>query len=162
VYHVDLRSGVHAARAFNLAAGELEVRFLAPMRAGHPFKYEDLEWNPSETRMTVYEAERLRPDQIGLGRGWATVEKTGTDVTAQVRASAPLASTEPDASEEPNPLRDRLIGRLAAGPVTLPEIIAFAADLAPDAGMEAHAGASAQVIWELLRSGSVQLSASGR
>ncbi len=55
-----------------------------------------------------------------------------------------------------------MIGRLAAGPVTLPEVIALAADLAPQGNIDEHASASAQAIWELLRSGGAQLSASGK
>lgn len=162
VYHVDLRSGVHAARAFNLSGEELERRFAAPMRAGRTFSFEDREWEPKDTRMTVYEAEQLRPDQIGMGRGWQTVQKLGSDVTAQVLAAAVQTAAAPAGPSTHDPLRERLIGRLAAGPVTLPEIISIAAALDPDATMEEHAGASAQAIWELLRQGSAQLSASDR
>jgi hypothetical protein len=159
VYHVDLRSGMYAARAFNLDGDQLERRFLAPMRSGRVFDYEDREWDPRDTEMVVFEGGHLRPDQMGLGRGWATVEKHGTDVTAQVMADSPATAARPANS---SPLMDRLIGRLAAGPVTLPEVIALAADLAPEGNMEEHAGASAQAIWELLRSGGAQLSASGK
>ncbi len=86
---------MHAARAFNLDGDQLERRFLAPFRAGRVFNYEDREWDPRDTQMAVFEGGHLRPDQMGLGRGWATVEKHGTDVTAQVMVNSPAAPLHP-------------------------------------------------------------------
>jgi hypothetical protein len=158
VYHVDLRSGVHAARAFNLSAAELETRFLAPVRAGLVFNYEDRDWDPAETKVTVIEADRLRTDQIGMGRGWANAEKRGRDVTAEVLASPP-AAVAPARPNGVDQLKERLIGRLSAGPVPLAQAVTMAGELGPGHRVSEQFAVAELAVWELLHQAEAGLEA---
>ncbi len=174
MYHVDLRSGVHGARAFNLSEDELESRFLVSFRAGRTFSYEDREWDPSETQLTVFEAGRLRPDQIGMGRGWANVQKRGTDVTTRLLGSAPpqTAATvaEDSPRSQPDPrrppgidrLQERLIGRLGAGPLELHAAVTMAAELLPGHRASEQLALAEQAVWEMLHRAGVGLEVDGR
>ena len=171
--HVEMRFRFQTARAFNLGAEEVETRFLKPLRAGKVFEYEGKEWDPRKTKLKVYEAPELAAHQLGMGRGWQTVEKEGREVTATMLAGGGSGVTEapeqtagarPQAQRPPvtDQLHERLIGRLSAGPVTLPEVIAIATDLMPESDVDERAAVSAQAIWELLREGNAQLSPSDR
>jgi len=64
----------------------------------------------------------------------------------------PVAVAAPDA------LRERLIGRLSAGPATLDDITRIAADLMPESSAEERLAASRDVALELLSSGTARLS----
>jgi hypothetical protein len=179
VFHVEMRMGISVVREFNLGERELWTRFLAPLMADQDFTLEGHDFTPRKTRIAIYDGPELRPDQLGLGRGWQNVERTGNDVTGAVlararehvetarttapRTTAPqttppgttaLRTTAPPTWEA---LRERAIGRLSAGPMSFEEIVAMAADLMPDstAGEQLAAGERAAV--ELLRSGAAQL-----
>ncbi len=41
-------------------------------------------WAPERAKLTIYEGPELRPDEIGVGRGWGNVTKYGTDVTGRL------------------------------------------------------------------------------
>jgi hypothetical protein len=168
VLHVEMRFRFQTARAFNLGAEEVETRFLKPLRAGKLFEYEGREWDPRKTKLKVYEAPEMAAHQLGMGRGWQTVEKEGREVTQAMLASGgsgvtqgprQTAGARPPVTDQ---LHERLIGRLSAGPVTLPEVIAIATDLMPESDVDERSAVSAQAIWELLREGNAQLSPSDR
>lgn len=141
MFHVELRQFPHVTRAFNWTAEQLEARIVDPWLAGAPVEWEDRRWAPDRARLTIYEAPELRPDQIGLGRGWANVTKAGVDVTAELLARR--AASERSALGE---LRDELLRRGAEGPLTLDQVAA----LADQASAE-------QVVLELLREGRLKL-----
>jgi len=145
VFHFELRQFPHVARAFNLSEQELEARLVRPWLAGQPVQYDDRRWSPDRARLTIYEAPQLRTDQLGLGRGWAEVTRSGTNVTEQLLVRA--RANERSAAGE---LRDEVLRRARAGALTLDEVTA----LAP--GREA----AEQVVLELLREG--RLTVSGR
>ena len=86
VFHVQLRQFPNAARAFNLSREELERRFAEPWRTRRSVELDDRRWNPDKARMSVYEGRPLAREEIGLGRGWANVTRTGRDVTDEVLA----------------------------------------------------------------------------
>jgi hypothetical protein len=157
VYHVQLYTRLHQARVYNLDLAELQREFLDPMRGPGLFVYEGHEYEPRKTKLSVYEGERLRPDQIAMGRGWDNVRKIGKDVTKEVLAQrpapVPLAGTLVAAAL----LKERLIGRLSAGPVSLQEIIAMAADLMPESDDADQLAASHRAASELLHSGAACL-----
>jgi hypothetical protein len=153
VYHVQLYTRLHQARVYNIDYDELQREFLEPMRSPRLFVYEGHEWEPRKTKLSVYEGDRLRPDQIAMGRGWANVRKIGKDVTrellAQRPAPVPLAASPVALAL----LKERLIGRLSAGPVSLQEIVAMAGDLMPGSEADDHLAASHLAASELLHSG---------
>ncbi len=88
MFHVELRQFPHVARVFNLEREELDQRFARPWASGGIVDQEDRRWSPDRARLTIFEAPELPLDEIGMGRGWATVGKTGQDVTADVLAEA--------------------------------------------------------------------------
>jgi hypothetical protein len=164
VFHAELYTRIRQARAFNLDADQVQRQFVIPMLSRELFVYQGREWDPRKAKLKIYEAPELRPDEIGMGRGWPTVQKIGTDVTAEMQAQA-LAQTQPPATTPAGALRlpvvdqlkERLIGRLSAGPVTLAEITAMAADLMPGSDPAEQLAASHRAAAELLQSGGARL-----
>lgn len=150
MFHVQLRQFPHLARAFNLTAQELHSRVLEPWLAGRRFQLQERSWDPERARLTVIEGPELRVDEIGLGRGWASATRTGSDVTAAV-----LAQPQTDSEA----LKADIAARCAQGPLTLDQVIARAG---PD-GMRASArlALAEQAVWELLHAGAVRLSRDG-
>jgi hypothetical protein len=157
MYHVQLYTRLHQARVYNLEMEELQREFLDPMRGSGLFVYEGHEWEPRKTKLSVYEADRLRPDQISMGRGWANVMKIGKDVTLEVMAQRPAPAPPAGSAAAVSQLKERLIGRLSAGPVTLQEIIVMAGGLMPESDAAEQLAASHRAAAELLHTGSAVL-----
>lgn len=161
--------GMQVVREFNLSEQRLWQNFLAPLMADQDFTVEGHEFSPRQTRLKVYEGPELRPDQLGMGRGWQNVERSAEDVTERVltRArehTAATASAAPvtGSSSVDDLLRERLIGRLSAGPIAAAEVLAAAAELMPDASEAARIEAGRRAAWALLERGAAQLTPSGR
>jgi hypothetical protein len=155
VFHVELKQRPHTTRAFNLTEEELHQRFLGPLRAGRSVSYAEREWDPGRTRLTIYEGRALRPEEIGLGRGWQNVMRTGSEVTERVLGAPPAAPAERPAAVDQ--LRERILGRLTAGPQTLAEVVEMADALLPGARPSQRLSAAELAVWELLHEGAVEL-----
>src|SRR5436305_6560373 len=84
MFHAQLRQFPNVAQSFNLSRAELESRILVPWAAERPVLLDDLRFGPEKAKLTVYEGPRLAPEQMGLGRGWANVTRSGQDVTARL------------------------------------------------------------------------------
>ena len=156
MFHVELKQRPNTTRAFNLTQEELNRRFLAPLRAGESVTYAEREWDPARTRLTIYEGRELGPEEIGLGRGWQNVVRSGTEVTEQMLNSAPTGRVE--RPEEVGRLKDRVLGRLTAGPQSLAEVVEMADAMLPAARPSQRLGAAELTVWELLQEGTVELS----
>lgn len=139
MFHVELRQFPHVARAFNLSSEELEQRILGSWRRGAQLELQDRRWDPRRAKLTVYEGRELETAEIGLGRGWANVTRTGSEVTESVLRI----------SQAPEQLQD-LAAALAGGPHSL----AQAARLAAELGLQPE-----EAIWQLLREGRLGLTA---
>ncbi len=164
MFHAELRMGMHVVRRFNLADAELWRNFIEPLLGGAEFELEGHEFTPRETQLTIYEGPALRPDQLALGRGWQNAERSGVEVTARVLATArehlSARVPEPAADGErirAGQLRERLLGRLSAGPTTAPEILTLAAALPGDSSPAACEQLAARAVWELLALGLCEL-----
>ncbi len=59
-------------------------------------------------------------------------------------------------------MRERLLGRIAAGPISADEILAIATELMPDGTEQERLDAAQRAAWELLERDAAQLSPSGR
>ncbi len=180
MFHVEMRAGIQVVREFNLSTERLWVGFLAPLVGNQDFSVEGHEFTPRSTRVKVYEGPSLRPDQLSLGRGWQNVERTASDVTERVLEQAREHAAErareskvgsADASglrpHEALPaaaelVRERLLGRIAAGPLPAAEIMAIATELMPQAGDRERVEAAQRAAWVLLERGVAQLTPSGR
>jgi len=163
--------GMNVVREFNLNDERLWVNFLAPLMAGQEFTLEGHDFTPRHTRLTVYEGPELRIDELNFGRGWGNAERTGTDVTERVlqqareyteqrAAAADSHRAEPPAATEL--VRERLLGRIAAGPISAREILAITAELMPEATDAVRLEAAERAAWALLERDAAQLTPSGR
>jgi hypothetical protein len=187
MFHVEIRSGLHQVRMFNLTEQRLWLEFLAPLMADNDFTVEDHDFSPRHTRLTVYEGPELRPDQLmGMGRGWQNVERNATDVTERVlerarqhtaqqgrdaapdrQLPAPAGSSLPAAAGSSPPaeadlVRERLIGRIAAGPISAEEILGIVTELMPAGNEQQRLDVARHATWAVLERGGAQLTPSGR
>jgi hypothetical protein len=155
VLHVELKQRPHTTRAFNLTEEELQRTFLGPLRAGRTITYAEREWEPGRTRLTIYEGRALGPEEIGLGRGWQNVMRTGSEVTERLLGAAPAAQAERPATVDR--LKERMLGRLTAGPQTLAEVVEMSDALLPGARPSQRLNVAELAVWELLHEGTVEL-----
>jgi hypothetical protein len=149
VFHVQLRQFPNVARAFNLTGEELSADLLSQWVAGRPVELHDRRWDPQRARLTIYEGPELRPDEIGLGRGWGNVTRSGTDVTARMLVQAR------DGLGTGDTLKAAIMAGCAAQPLTLGEVVA----LVGVEGMRAseRLARAEQAVWELLHTGTARL-----
>jgi hypothetical protein len=161
MFHVEMRMGTDVVRQFNLNEQGLWTRFLAPLMADRPFTLEGHEFIPRTTRINIFEGPQLRPDQLALGRGWQNAERSGNDVTeavlARAREHVSAAQAAPPTVPVPDALRERLIGRLTAGPVSFDEITDMATELMPASAVGEQLATAERAALDLLRNGGAQL-----
>jgi hypothetical protein len=155
VFHAELRQFPHVARAFNLTLEELQARIVSPWVAGQMVDWGDRRWAPDRARLTIYEGPALRPDEIGMGRGWANATRAGEDVTARLLSEA----ERPAAGDEA--LKEEILALCAAGPIDVRETVRLAGDLHREWLVSGRIAAAERAIWELLHAGSATLSSDG-
>ncbi|MGO9902089.1 MAG: hypothetical protein ACLP0J_20930 [Solirubrobacteraceae bacterium] len=156
--HLELRQRPHVAHAFNLLEQEVALRVLGPLVAGRPFDYAEREWDPRKTKLTVLEGPELRLAEIGMGRGWANAQRSGTDVTERLIARAREQHTRPP---ELDRLKQRIVGRIDAGPLPLQRVVSLTAELLPGRRASERLSLAEIAVWELLHERVVVLLASG-
>ena len=145
MFHVELRQFPHVARAFNLTEEELDERILRPWASGAAIELQERRWVPRRAKLSIYEGPRLEVADMGIGRGWANVTRTGTEVTA-----ARLAAVPDDSGGLQEELKAALVARAQAGPLTAAGAMAAARDGRPGIEDEELAMMSARAIWQLL------------
>jgi hypothetical protein len=151
-FHVELRQFPHVARAFNLSGEELGARLLEPWVAGRTVQLQDRRWDPERARLTIYEGPELRPEEIGLGRGWANVTRAGAEVT---EALLTRARGEPEARLSSEDLKSAILARCASEPLALGEVVALAGTDRVRASE--RLALAEEAVWELLHAGAVRL-----
>ncbi len=154
VFHVELRQFPHVARAFNLTREELDARFTGPWVNGTAIEHEERRWSPERARMTIYEGAALRPDEIGMGRGWATLGKTATDVTEAVLTQAQRGSQDRSAVEA---FKSEVVAA-AATAITFREVVQRAGAEYPLWRASERLALAEQAVWELLHQGRLAVS----
>jgi hypothetical protein len=147
VFHLELRQFPGVARAFNLTGEELHRRFLEPWVAGRSVELDDRRFSPERARLVIYEGPELGQEEMGLGRGWANVTRSGTDVTAQL-----LEQTARDPSIEE--LKAEVLQR---APMRLGEVVAVANQRWSGRRASERLGLAEMAVWELLHQGRVEL-----
>jgi hypothetical protein len=154
MFHLQLRQFPHVARAFNLTRDELDERFATPWASGAPIEHEDRRWSPERARLTIYEGPELRPDEIGMGRGWATVGKTSREVTETVLAQAhrgPQSRPTVEAFKEQ-------VAQAATTPLTFGAVVELAVAEYPLWRASERLALAEQAVWELLHQGHLAIS----
>lgn len=143
MFHVELRQFPHVARAFNLNREQLDARFLVPWVKGQLIDLEDRRWAPHRAKIAIYEGPQLRPDEIGLGRGWANVMRGGTEVSEklieELEAAVPIGEVKRVLEE-----------RCAQGPCRLAEVVTLVEDRREGMRASTRLALAEQAVWELL------------
>ena len=155
MFHLELRQFPHVARAFNLTREQLDERFAKPWVSGLAVEHEERRWSPDKARMTIFEGPQLRLDEIGMGRGWATVGKTSHEVTetvlAQAQRGARVALLDRDLQGRDPHRRRRRRSRSA-------EVVELAVAEYPLWRASERLALAEQAVWELLHQGGLTLS----
>jgi hypothetical protein len=154
MFHVELRQFPHATRAFNLSRAELDARVLVPWIAGRAVELDDHRWAPDRAKLAIYEGPALATEEMGMGRGWANVTRSGEDVTARLLAETRSATETPPALEA---LKRELLARVAQGQLRLSELPALASRAGPGARASERLALAEQAVWELLHEGRLTL-----
>jgi hypothetical protein len=166
VFHIQLRQSVNISREFNLSAEELHQRILVPWKANALVVSGDKKWAPERAKLTIYEGPELRPDEIGMGRGWGNVTKHGTDVTgrllaatapAPASASAPPAGADAAGGSELDRCRQEIVRRAQAGAIALGACIEIAGSLRFGSRVSERFALAEQAVWELLHMNAIEL-----
>lgn len=163
VFHVELRQFPHLARAFNLNRDEIDARIIGPWVRNAPVDFDDRRWPPERARLTVYEGPALRPEEIGLGRGWANATRSGEDVTGQLLAdaerqavAAPQGAVSPASSLKA--LEAEILDRCAASPIAVSDVLAMVNDRHPQWRVSDRIALAERSIWEMLHGGRIRMS----
>jgi len=160
MFHFELRQFPHVARAFNLSRRDLDARVLRPLIEGRPIEWSDRRWSPEKVKVAVYEGPELPVEEIGMGRGWGNVTKSGQDVTGRVFGEARQAALSPPALDG---LKAAIAARAAQEPVGYEQLLELAGELAAEADANQRVSLAARAVWELLGEGRVRLAgAEGR
>ncbi len=151
---MQLRQFPNMARAFNLTREQLAARILAPWAAGEPVEWADRRWSPDKAKLTIYEGPELRPEEIGMGRGWANATRSGQDVTARLLVESEPPDARPDALAA---LRDQILARARDGSLQIRGVVELATAAQPEWRASDRLALAEQAIWELLHRGSVRI-----
>ncbi|MFZ0089799.1 MAG: hypothetical protein WAL63_09855 [Solirubrobacteraceae bacterium] len=149
VYHVELRQFPHLARAFNLSRDAVQLRFIRPWVAGTIIEHDDRRWVPERTRLIVLEGPALRPDELGLGRGWGSATKSSREVTDALLAAARRGA---QARPEVETLASA-VTEVAGNPITFQDVMALAGAAQPQWRPSEQLALAEQAVWEMLHQG---------
>ncbi len=154
MFHVELRQFPHVAREFNLAAEDVQARIVGPWIAGQVVQLGERKWAPERARLTIYESRRLRPDEIGMGRGWASATKNGEDVTDRL-----LEQTQSTTGREAElaEFKQQLLQRCRDGRIEIRESVQLAGTLHPGWRASERLALAEQAVWELLHANAVRI-----
>ena len=146
MFHVELRQFPHVARSFNLSEEELVRQIAGPWTRGEVIELGERRWAPERTRLTVIEGERLRDDEIGMGRGWSNATRGGVDVTEKLLGA--LRAAEPGGSL--GDFKREVLAQTAMGRIGLHQVVWLANARYPYRRVSERISFSEQAVFELL------------
>jgi hypothetical protein len=158
VFHVELRQFPHQTRAFNLTREELDEQIVRPWLEGEAIELNEYRWLPDRATLTVYEAPLLGVAEMGLGRGWQNVTRTGRDVTQKVLIEARDDDGQPPTAED---FKAEIAARAAAGAISISGLVELAGEWYPQSRASERIALCEGVVWELLHSVPVTLARRG-
>jgi hypothetical protein len=97
-FHVEVRSPLHHARAFNVSDGEVQ-QILNFWIAGQTFEFGEQEWEPRESKLTILEGKALDGPDLAFGQGWSNALRSAEDVTRRMMDSAEIHAPLPPVVE---------------------------------------------------------------
>ena len=157
VYHLELRQFPHVTRVFNLDRAELDARFLRPWIQGAMIDQDERRWAPERTRLKILEGPAVRPDELGLGRGWGAVTKDSEDVTDAVLAQAERGAR---ARPEVEALKEQ-VAQAAGQVLNFGGVAALAGAAHPGWRASEQLSVAEQAVWELLHQERLTMLAGG-
>jgi hypothetical protein len=161
MFHIELRQFPTTSRAFNLSAEDIHRRFVEPWIAGEKIQLDEHRFSAEKAKLKIYEGRELRPDEMGFGRGWGNVTRTGADVTDRVLEQA-VAQSAPTIREQAiRELKAQLLVRAARAPVSFPEAMALSGDGQVGWRVSERMGVAEQAVWELLHADGLRLTRDG-
>jgi hypothetical protein len=83
-FHVEIKSGMQHARAFNLEEGILRRTVIEPWLAGRVIVLGGRDWEPKECTLRILEGPKLSGPDLALGRGWDNAERRSENVTRRL------------------------------------------------------------------------------
>ena len=155
MFHVELRQFPHVSRAFNLERAQLDERFAKPWVSGALIDYDDRRWSTERAKIRIFEGPALATDQLGMGRGWATVSKTAEEVTEAVLAQAQRGAQGRQTVEL---FKLRVQDAAARAPIAPADVVAMAGAEHPGWRASEQVALAEQAVWELLHQGVVAIS----
>lgn len=96
MFHVEISSGFHRARVFNLNREDLVAKVVEPWLDDRRIEAGDREWVPRDSTLKILEGPRMETTDLSFGQGWSNAERASENVTHEVLESAPAAAV-PDA-----------------------------------------------------------------
>ncbi|HWF35177.1 MAG TPA: hypothetical protein VG295_07385 [Solirubrobacteraceae bacterium] len=154
MFHVEIRQFPNVTRSFNLSEGELNAKILVPWSRRENFELGEREWEPARAKLTVLEGRELRSDEIGLGRGWANVNRYAENVTERVLALA-RAQAKPGgvASGEASAFKDVVRAQCASDRLAVHQVLWLANSRHPEWRVSERLALAESAVWELLHEG---------
>jgi hypothetical protein len=157
MYHLELRQFPHVSRIFNLTREELDARFVRPWVAGSIIEHDERRWAPERARLKILEGPELRPDEMGMGRGWASATRSSADVTDIVVGEARRGA---EARPEVESLKDA-VDEVAGSPISFQDVMALAAAVRPTWRPSEQLALAEQTVWEMLHQERLAMTAAG-
>ena len=148
MFHVELRQFPHVARSFNLSEEELRATLLGPWLRGDVVELGERRWAPERARLTVYEGPRLREDEMGMGRGWSNVARTGTDVTERLLHAT--RESEGGVAAWLAEFKEEVLAHCATGRIGVHQVAWLANERHPSRRASERLELAEQAVWELL------------
>jgi hypothetical protein len=113
-FHVEVRSPLHHARAFNVGDGEVQ-QILNFWIAGQTFEFGEQEWEPRESKLTILEGKALDGPDLAFGQGWSNALRSAEDVTRRMMESAEIHAPLPPVVEVEADSVDAAAAAIASG-----------------------------------------------
>ena len=157
MYHLELRQFPHVARVFNLTREDLDRLFVRPWVAGSIIEHDDRRWAAERVRLTILEGPELRPEDLGMGRGWGTATRSSADVTDAIVAEARRGSK---ARPEVESLK-AAVEEVATAAIGFQDVMALAAAAHPAWRPSEQLALAEQTVWEMLHQQRLAIIANG-
>jgi hypothetical protein len=95
MFHVEISTGVHRARVFNLDRDDVLAKVVRPWLDQRTILMGDRKWEPRESSLKVLEGPHMENADLSFGQGWANAERKSEEVTQALLAQAPPPPTGP-------------------------------------------------------------------
>jgi hypothetical protein len=153
VFHIEVRQFPNVGRSFNLSAVQLDEQILKPWLGGRVVVLDERRFAPEKAKLTIYEGPRLRPEEMGLGRGWANVTRSGEDVTQRLVSMAHRDAASADPLRQ---FKQEVVERSADG-MAVRDVLLLADRRHPQSRLSDRLALAERAIWELLHGGELQM-----